>query len=251
MGDLAVYGPIPTFIQQPQAPAVVHLHGLDQDLRRAGVVLPDLPLAIAAAAADVAARITDPQPALAVHQQRADAVVAQAGPRAAVEHGEIQPVVAHQAFPRGEPQMAFGGLGDIAQRVVRQAVARGPHVDGIVAQRRWPVLRRQRAGQQQQHAQQCQPQPLQPAARHRRAASPPHTGPAGMFPRGRHHSVRGDRPGLPWRAAEEKNRWLAGRKHRPGTPTETGWLIGLTLEGSANDRQIRAAACVRLGSGRG
>ncbi len=139
------------FVQQPQPALAVHLHGLDQHLRRIRLVLPDPPLAITAAVADIAARVADPQPALAVDEQRADAVVAQARARAAVEHGEIQAVVAHQPFPGGEPQMALRRLCDVAQRVVRQAIARGPYVDGVVAQRRCALLRSQwqRQGQQQ------------------------------------------------------------------------------------------------------
>lgn len=43
------------FVQQPQPPLAVHLHGLDQHLRRIGLVLPDPPLAITATVADVAA----------------------------------------------------------------------------------------------------------------------------------------------------------------------------------------------------
>ncbi len=122
-------------------------------------MLPDAPLAIAATVADVAARITDPQATLAVDEQRTDAVVAQARAGAAVEHGEIQAVVAHQAFPGREPQVAFGGLRDVTQRVVRQAIARGPYINGIVAQRRRPFLRSHRQREGQQQAQQALSQP--------------------------------------------------------------------------------------------
>ncbi|KAG1598329.1 hypothetical protein G6F46_014193 [Rhizopus delemar] len=108
--------------------------------------------------ADIAARIADPQPALAIDVERADAVVAQARAGTAVEHGEIQAVVAHQAFPGGEPEMPLRGLRDVTQRVVRQAVARGPDVDRVVPQRRRAVLCRQWRGHGQQQPQQPLPQ---------------------------------------------------------------------------------------------
>ncbi|KAG1463254.1 hypothetical protein G6F57_013791 [Rhizopus arrhizus] len=146
------------FVQQPQASLAVHLHGLDQHLRGIALVLPDPPLAVVAAMADIAARIADPQPALAIDVERADAVVAQARAGTAVEHGEIQAVVAHQAFPGGEPEMPLRGLRDVTQRVVRQAVARGPDVDRVVPQRRRAFLCRQWRGHGQQQPQQPLPQ---------------------------------------------------------------------------------------------
>src|SRR5690606_16861875 len=152
--------------QQPQPAGTVHRHVVDQGARpclRAFQVLP----AAVLVPAEVAARIAEPQPSPGIHVQRADAVVAQARGRATAEGGEVDAVVADHAFPRGEPEVAVRGLGRVAHRVVRQAVARGPCIGRIVAQR-WRTRRggqRQRRLGPQQQAQAMRDAPPGPARR--------------------------------------------------------------------------------------
>jgi hypothetical protein len=127
--------PVP-FEQQPHAALRIHGHGMDQRLRPLPSPLPTPPLPIGAVAHQIAACIAQPQCAIVIHIQRTHAVIGQAGARAAIDDAKFQPVVAHQAFPGGEPEIAVVSLGDIAQRVVRQSVARTPAVDRVVAQLR-------------------------------------------------------------------------------------------------------------------
>ena len=122
------------FEQQPHAPLPVHRHVVDQRLRPLRRAFDIGPATVRFQPPDVAARIADPQPAARIHVQRTDAVVAQGLFAAAVEHGERHAVVADHAFPGREPQVAIRGLRDVAQGVVRQPVARGPGIDGVVAQ---------------------------------------------------------------------------------------------------------------------
>ncbi|MNS85847.1 hypothetical protein D3C72_1197230 [compost metagenome] len=184
------------------------------------------PAAIGAALGDVAAGVADPQRAGPVHEQGAHAVIAQARLGAAVEHGEIQAVVAHQAFPGGEPQVAFRGLRDVAQRVVRQTIARGPHVDGVVAQRRRATLRGQWRGNRQQQPQQTH---LQQATDVLRVA--PRPAPARPLPA--HQRSGGGQLRMPV-AAADANR--DSRTAQGGMPAGTGRLIGRRMGKYADDR---------------
>ncbi len=127
--------PMP-FEQQPHAAFSVHGHGMDQRLRPLPLPLPLPlpPLPIGSMPDQVAACIAQPQRAIAIYVECADAVIGQPRARAAVDHAEFQPVVAHQAFPGCKPQIPVAGLGDVAQGVVRQPVARTPAIDGVIAQ---------------------------------------------------------------------------------------------------------------------
>ena len=91
------------------------------------------PLRLAQRLPDTAAADADPAPRGADHQgpvwrdaDGADAVVLQRWRVAAVEDVEFQTVVADQAFPGAEPEIAVGRLRDRIDLVVRQAVAGGP-----------------------------------------------------------------------------------------------------------------------------
>ena len=144
-------GEAQAFVEQPQAAAAIHGHCLDQDLRQIRRTWPESQLAIGFATPDIAARIADPQRALAIQIDRANAVVEQAGLAGAIEHGKLEAVVTDQAFPGAKPQVAFRSLREATDRVVRQALHGGPAVDGVIAQggRRWRLDRKRAASQQQ------------------------------------------------------------------------------------------------------
>lgn len=164
------------FEQQPHPAIGIHGHAVDQRLWPIGTARPLPPVTIGTVAHQIAACITQPQGVVVIHVQRADAVVGQAGPRAAIDDGEFQAVVADQALPGGEPQVAIGGLGDVAQRVMRQSVARTPAVDGVVAQAcaraRGRVCCKRAHPQQRAHAGREPALPLPPPSCRRRCAIP-------------------------------------------------------------------------------
>ncbi len=113
---------------------------------------------LAGVAVDTTAGGAHPQGAVRGDTQHAHAVVLQRRHVAAVEGAEIQAVVARQTFPGAEPQIAFGRLGNGRDEVVRQALARGPDVAGVLVQ--GPRRRRER---QRQHPEQPGQHPRQPA----------------------------------------------------------------------------------------
>lgn len=94
-----------------------------------------LPTAGGVLADEGAARAAGDESSTGVDVERAKCAVLQHGDLAAVEGGEGLPVVADQAFPRGEPQIALGRLRDGVDGVVRQAVPGGPVVAEQVLQR--------------------------------------------------------------------------------------------------------------------
>ena len=113
-----------------------------------------------------AARGAHHQRAIGGDPQRPDAVVAQRGHVAAVEYLELEAVVADEAFPGGEPEVAVRGLDDRVDLVVRKGFARGPglaeHRTDRLGQRR---CRGDEPGQHQQQAHACAAQGVADHAR--------------------------------------------------------------------------------------
>lgn len=64
--------------------------------------------------------------------QRSETVVSDAGRIVAIEHGEPDPVEAHQSVEGGQPYVAVTGLLDGPDDVVRQAVLGSPGIDLVL-----------------------------------------------------------------------------------------------------------------------
>ena len=74
----------------------------------------------------------DPQAAVRVFQEGRDAAVAKRRRIRAAENREADAVEPRQAAPRAQPEVSVAGLNEGTDRILRQAVARQPHVQAVL-----------------------------------------------------------------------------------------------------------------------